>query len=190
MKSVDLVNSVKKTIYDESGNEVGWSLNMTDLAEASRLSSTSEKLKGQLKKSQARVIDRIANLKIGLQALKSQCNEIERKGFNLRLERDKEAMKIAKKYQIDKFITASNMDMKKIRKYILTLDKPKARQEAVRISKIYNDQYIPDLQVIEDRYKLSGEEISLLKSYNDQAMKINEMCLSAQREFKDIDFSH
>lgn len=115
MNTVEIVNSVKKSIYDEAGNEVGFSINMTDLAEASYLMSASDKVKSKVSKSQARVIDEIARLKLGLQTLKSQCSEIERKGFNLRAEMNIEAQNIAKKYGIGRFITASNMDMKKLK---------------------------------------------------------------------------
>jgi hypothetical protein len=190
MNTKSIVNSIKKSIYNSHGEEIGYKFNLSDIAQAVKISEDAKFISKQTSKEEAKLVNEIADLKINLQSLKSECMEIERKGRQLQADFDLEAKKIAKNYGIDKFITATNFDKKKFSKFVQSLKKTDIAKFVKETSDVFNNKYLPQVNSIAGKYKLSKKEIAILESYNQRAKEINQKCLFAQTQFKDIDFQN
>ncbi len=176
----NVVDSVKKVIHNAEGEEIGFCVSMSELAEAIHISSSADVVKKNVDAKTANLVDEITSLKIKLQTLKTDSEVIYKKYNYLQAEFNLEAKKIAKKFGLDKFlkISTKQFDLKKLKKSC------KSSSEVKQILEIYNSKFLPAIQVIEVNYKISDEEKRKLDTYNTLAREVNEKCLLVKKLLK------
>jgi hypothetical protein len=177
MSTRNVVNSIKRAIYDKQGNEVGFSMNASDLARAIEIAKGADVMKKEVNAISPILIDEIANLKIALQTLHSECEAIDRKRIKLEAELDSEAKKIAASYGIEKFLelNCKKFNLNKLKK------SGKTAYEMRAILETYNNKFIPEIEALEVKYQLSDEEDGKLASYNARVFELNEKCSYARK---------